>query len=222
MILDLSFQRNLVVQVAHTFKQHVIQRSFGYGIGYVASSLVHVADGDGRKGNITQWRGCRVQAYDNRVLTPLVPQIRDEVGREDSHDGEGDKEVNPLGVVEGGISDIFQTVYGRIEQVVLNVVVGLGFELFPPFTFQELHDQTAATSGHTVTGTVVPKNGRPPVYMASGVQILDRSFGITGINQTPSTDSHVNWLWKFNFFYSRHSTVNFITQLHPLTLLHYD
>lgn len=151
MILDFSFQRNLVVQVAHTFKQHVVECSFGNGIGYVAPGLVHVADGDGRKGNLIQWGGCRVQAYDNRVLAPLVPQVRDEVRREDSHDGEGDKKVDPLGVVEGGISDIFQAMHGGIDQVVLNVVIALGFELFPPFTFQELHVETAAT-GHTVTG----------------------------------------------------------------------
>lgn len=60
---------------------------------HTLTGLVHIANGDGRKWNVTDARRDRIQRNDHRRCAPLVVDVTDKVGRQtdDGHEGDGEK-----------------------------------------------------------------------------------------------------------------------------------
>lgn len=106
-----------------------------------APCLVHVAHGDGRKWEVTDRRGDRVQTDDDRRGRPLLVDVRDEVDGEyvDQQEGQQKEGAEMCGKLKSLIdwiriqklpfkqryfrlSNISQSVQRRVQQILTNVL----------------------------------------------------------------------------------------------------
>lgn len=84
--------------------------------------LIHVANGDGWKGNAADAGGHGVQSDYDRRGCPFFVDIRDEVAGQADDQHEGDRKEASFEHGDGALADVPQAVQGRVEQVLTHRV----------------------------------------------------------------------------------------------------